>query len=95
MGQFAVKTDWRNTTLTVSAPGYQTATVTVPDEHRYLVIAVDLQPATQARTAASGAVESSGDSPAARLQNLQSLYDQGLISDQEYKRTRTRLMNEC
>ena len=42
-GRYAVKTDWRPTKLAVSAPGFVTTTVQVPDSNRSPVVNVDLQ----------------------------------------------------
>jgi hypothetical protein len=103
-GRYAVKTDWRPTNLMVSAPGFVTTTVAVPDTNRYPVINVDLQrfvPVAAAPIVSrldGGSVRSGGtgsyvDTPTApRLQELQALYDRGLISDDEYRRTRSQIL---
>lgn len=104
-GQYAVKTDWKPSNLIVSAPGYETTTVAVPDDHKHPIVDVELQRAFPAaggaplveRHAPSGtplvpAVTGSADT-ATKLHELQQLYDRGLISDSEYKRTRARIVD--
>jgi hypothetical protein len=105
-GRFAVKTDWHNTTLTVSAPGYQTVTLPVGDDDRFPTVTVDLQRAFAAASPTAAMPEHvdstarpvpvAGGSDAGteqRLLDLQSLYERGLISNDEYKRTRGRIVD--
>jgi len=98
-----VKTDWRPTNLMVSAPGFVTTTVVVSDSNRYPVVNVDLQRAVPVAGAPivsrldGGSVRSGTgsyvDTPTApKLQELQALYDRGLISDDEYRRTRSQIL---
>lgn len=107
-GRFALKTRWAPSTLVVSAPGYTTATVAVPETTRYPIVTVDLTrafdvgdaaPAGGAPVAGAPLVErideSQAGSPdtATKLRNLQQLYDRGLISEAEYQRTRRRIVD--
>ena len=92
LGRFNVKTDWKSTILTVSAPGYQTVTITVPGNDRYPVLAINLPPTSQARTQAGSSNGAEFDEAEAQLKQLLSLHDRGLISDEEYKRMRSRLI---
>ena len=101
-GRYAVKTDRRPTNLMVSAPGFVTTTVAVSDSNRYPVVNVDLQRSVPVAGAPivslDGASVPSGtgsyvDAPIApKLQQLQALYDRGLISDDEYRRTRSQIL---
>lgn len=93
-GQFAVKTDWRTHNLTVSAPGYQTTAVQVADTDRFPVIAVDLPRAfpTAEDAPLAGTADGGDTGTAAKLRELQTLHEQGLISDQEYQRTRRKIL---
>jgi hypothetical protein len=94
-GQFAVKTSWRRSNLTFGAPGYTTQTIQVDGKDRYPVIAVDLQrafPTTAGGAPLVGAADAAGSGTAARLRELEDLRDRGLISDQEYQRTRKKIM---
>lgn len=102
-GRYAVKTDWEPTKLVVSAPGYVTTTVAVPDTDQVPVVNVDLERSMPAAGGPLvGQMDQSGlpsgtsagvDARAApKLQELQSLHDRGLISDAEYKRTRNRII---
>jgi Carboxypeptidase regulatory-like domain/Short C-terminal domain len=99
-GRFAVKTDRRPSTLAVSAPGFVTTTVQVPDSQRFPVANIDLQrsvpgaPAvSQVERGASRPVTAYTDTGVtAKLQQLQELHDRGLISDDEYRRTRTHIL---
>jgi hypothetical protein len=102
-GRYAVKTDWRPTNLMVSAPGFVTTTVAVSDSNRYPVVNVDLQRSVPVAGAPivsrldGGSVRSGTgsyvDTPTApKLQELQALYDRGLISDDEYRRTRSQIL---
>lgn len=103
-GGFVVKTDWRPTNLTVSAPGYQTNTVVVPDADRYPIVYVDLERAfhvggtpTADRSAESAPLVApihQGQGTEARLQELQQLHDRGVISDAEYKKMRARIVSD-
>jgi hypothetical protein len=103
-GQFAVKTNWRPSNITVSAPGYTTVTVQVADSDRFPpAIAVDLQRAfptadgaplvERAQQPLVGEVQGGDASTATKLRELQDLYDRGLISNQEYQRTRRRIVD--
>jgi hypothetical protein len=87
----------------VSAPGFVTTTVAVSDSNRYPVVNVDLQRSVAVAGAPivsrldGGSVRSGTgsyvDTPTApRLQELQALYDRGLISDDEYRRTRSQIL---
>ena len=104
-GRYTVKTDWTNGTITANAPGFQPATVSVPGTDRYPVIDIVLQPnsAPAVRTPPVQAVEpalgratpvgeGADDSVAGKLRELQGLYDRGLITDDEYRRTRNRIV---
>jgi hypothetical protein len=94
-GQFAVKTSWRRSNLSFSAPGYTTQTIQVDDKSRFPVVAVDLQrafPTTAGGAPLVGSAEAVESGTAAKLGELQDLRDRGLISDQEYQRTRKRIM---
>jgi hypothetical protein len=101
-GRYAVKTDRRPSTLAVSAPGFVTTTVQVPDSQRFPVANIDLQrsvpgayaPAvSQVERGASRPVTAYADTGAtAKLQQLQELHDRGLISDDEYRRTRIHIL---
>lgn len=101
-GRYAVKTDRRPSTLVVSAPGFVTTTVQVPDSQRFPIANIDLQrsvpgayaPAvSQVERGASRPVSAYADTgPTAKLQELQELHDRGLISDDEYRRTRTHIL---
>jgi hypothetical protein len=102
-GRFAVKTDWRPSTLAVSAPGFVTTTVQVPDSHRFPVVDIDLQRSVPGVTAPVVSLVDRGASrpvaaayvdtgATAKLQELQELHDRGLISDDEYRRTRTHIL---
>lgn len=42
-GRYAVKTDWKPSTLVVCASGYVTTTVAVPDSERFPVVHIDLE----------------------------------------------------
>jgi hypothetical protein len=101
-GQFAVKTDWRVHNMTFSAPGYETTAIQIPSTDRFPVISVDMRRAfptadgaplvegtQQPLVGAAGAGEST---TAGKLRELQALHDQGLISDQEYQRTRRKIL---
>lgn len=105
-GRYGVKTTWKDTTLTVSAPGYQTKTVRVAGNTRYPIVFVDLQrnsptaaetvstiPTEQGRGTPRGREDGEG-AAAVKLKELQDLHDRGLISDDEYKRTRSRVVGE-
>lgn len=95
-GQFAVKTAWRTHNLAISAPGYTTMGVQVPDTERFPVVAVDLQrafPTTAEGAPLVGTAEGGDAGTAAKLNELQDLHDRGLISDQEYQRTRRRIVD--
>lgn len=65
-GRYSVKTDWRNATLTVSARGYQTATVSVPGLARHPVVDVDLQPDSVGARATGRAPVPTAAEPATR-----------------------------
>lgn len=100
-GRYAVKTDWEPSTLVVSAPGYVTKSVTVPDTQRFPVVYIDLERAFAAADGPAGGqaiphaapVGSGGDAgTAAKLGQLQALHDRGTISDDEYRRTRRRIL---
>ena len=102
-GRYAVKTDRRPSTLAVSAPGFVTTTVQVPDSQRFPVVNVDLQRSmpgayapvvsqvdrSTSRSVAAAYVDTGAT---AKLQELQELHDRGLISDDEYRRTRTHVL---
>src|SRR5262245_15424171 len=96
-GRYAVKTDWQPSTLVASAPGYVTRTVTVPGTERYPVVNIDLE---RASPVAGGGAYATPLAPvagpragpeAAKLRQLQELYDQGTISEDEYRRSRKRV----
>jgi len=87
-GQYAVKTDWRPATIVVSAPGYSTTTVTVPDRSRFPVIDVDLERAVQSATG----VPVVDQSVAVKLGEIHDLHERGIISDDEYQRARNRVI---
>lgn len=107
-GSFAVKTDRNPTNLTVSAPGYETTTVVVPDDDRYPVVHVDLQrafpvagaPPTERPAGGAPLVAPLRQAPVgsagteAKLQELQQLYDRGVISEGEYKTMRARVVGD-
>ena len=101
-GNYAVKTDWRRSSLLVSAPGYSTTTVPVPDSSRFPVVDVYLDPAVPSATGvvsqiggSVAPVRSAGVDPRAvsALRDLQDLYDRGVISNDEYRRTRNRIID--
>jgi hypothetical protein len=100
-GQFNVKTNWDPMTLTVSAPGYVTRSVPVADTTRHPVINIELAPLTAAALAArtGQAVPSSGSEAAAesnaatKLRELQALHERGVISTEEYQRSRNRIVD--
>jgi hypothetical protein len=109
-GQYAVKTDSDTTTMAVTAPGYQTATVSLPSGDRFPEVPVTLErlpshgaasprgrfgqplvrPIGQGTPSDAGR---SGGGEANRLRDAQSLYDEGLISADEYRRLRTRIID--
>jgi hypothetical protein len=102
-GRYAVKTDRRPSNLMVSAPGYATTTVVVSDSQRFPVINVDLERSLPAAGSpvvnrvdqgrAPAAVSAYADARVApKLQELQDLHARGLISDDEYRRTRNRVL---
>jgi hypothetical protein len=103
-GGYAVKTNRRPTNLTVSAPGYETTTVVVSDAYRYPIVDVDLTrafPAPGAAPQTGGAplvapLQAGGTTGAqsteARLQELQQLHARGVISDEEYRKMRARVV---
>jgi hypothetical protein len=107
-GQYAVKTDAETSSLTVSAPGYQPSTVPIPAGPGDPFVYVDLQPIGSARRPTgearplvqrldappSSASGGAGTGTGARLKELQSLYDGGLISEAEYKRMRARVVDD-
>jgi len=105
LGRFTIKTDWKPTTLTVSAPGFQTTTVALSGNERFPpTLTVDLQPVSHATTRGPlakpleqgpgtvGTYEHVEDGAAGKLRQLQELHDRGLISDEEYRRTRSRIV---
>ena len=99
-GRFAVKTDRRPTNLMVSAPGFVATSVAVSGSSRFPVVNVDLQrsvpvagsPVAVSVSVGSGAASYVGTPAAPKLQELQTLYDRGLISDDEYRRTRSQVL---
>jgi hypothetical protein len=104
-GRYTVKTDWADMTLTANAPGFQPAIVSVPGTDRTPIIDIVLQPNSapavrrplvQAVGPGLGSAATVGDgaddSVAGKLRELQDLYDRGLISDDEYRRTRNRII---
>jgi Carboxypeptidase regulatory-like domain/Short C-terminal domain len=99
-GRYAVKTDRQPSTLVASAPGYVTRTVAVPGTQRYPVVTIDLERASPVTGSAVYAtplapVPGPRTGPgAAKLRQLQELYDQGTISEDEYRRTRKRVLDE-
>jgi hypothetical protein len=102
-GRYVVKTDWQPSNLVVSAPGYVTTTVAVPGSHRFPVVNVDLERSLSAAGAPIVNRVDQGRLPAdisayadtrvaPKLQELQELHDRGLISNDEYRRTRNRIL---
>ncbi|MGH7893046.1 MAG: SHOCT domain-containing protein [Candidatus Binatia bacterium] len=75
--------------------------VAVPGENRFPIVYVDLQrnsspgterPPTLSGGDTGGAREHAGNGAASKLREIQSLYDRGLISDDEYRRIRSRIV---
>src|SRR5262245_60258637 len=100
-GRYAVKTDRQRSNLVVSAPGYATKMVAVSDTQRFPVVNVDLQPTMSAAGVTTVTRVERDIVPAdaytdaqvaAKLQELQGLYNGGLISNDEYRRTRIRIL---
>jgi hypothetical protein len=102
-GRYAVKTDWQPSTLMVSAPGFVTTTVGVPGSQRFPVVSIDLQRSLPAAGAPivkqldqgslrPGTSAYADTRAASKLQELQELHDRGLISDDEYRRTRNYIL---
>jgi len=97
LGRFSVKTRKRSTALTASAPSYQTTTVPVSGDSRYPVAYVDLQPNSRPsaeHVAVNPVAASADDGTAAKFKDLQDLYDRRLISAEEYRSTRKRLIGD-
>lgn len=97
-GEYAIKTDGDTVSMTVSAPGYRTATVAIPTGSRHPRVEVELVPVESARKPAPvmvpvGVVPMTTRSTAEELQEVESLYDRGLISADEYKRMRARIVD--
>jgi len=103
-GRYAVKTDWEPSTLLVSAPSYVTTSIAVPGSQRFPVVNVDLDRAFAVagwpdvgltphggRVSAGSGVDAG---MATKLRQLQELYDRGTISNEEYRGTRKRILEQ-
>lgn len=102
LGRYNVKTDKQATTLTVSAPGYQTTTVPVAGDSSAPTADVNLEPLSRSRVGEPlvkplGQATVTDDIPtgaAAKFRQLRDLYDRGLISNQEYQEARKRIVGD-
>jgi carboxypeptidase family protein/putative oligomerization/nucleic acid binding protein len=100
LGRFNIKTDANTTTMTVTAPSYEAASVAVPPGSRSRVVDVTLR-SLASQAVATGplvkpvrqpAADHGGDEAAGKLKHLQELYDRGVISNEEYQATRKRII---
>jgi hypothetical protein len=97
-GYYSVKTDADTVSMNVSAPGYHSVTAGIPTGTRYPQVQIDLVPLESSRRAEPTLVPVSivpvpVRNPTAELEELESLYDRGMISPDEYKRMRARIID--
>lgn len=97
-GEYSVKTDSDTVSMNVSAPGYHSVSVAIPTGSRTPNVQVDLVPVESARRPETAVVPVSIVPVATRstteeLEELENLYNRGLISPDEYKRMRARIVD--
>jgi len=95
-GLYSIKTDGDTASMTVSAPGYDTVSVPIPGGNRFPYVQVEMvpiRPAGAQTIVPVNIVPVSPRSTAKELEEVESLYNRGLISGDEYKRMRTRIID--
>jgi hypothetical protein len=88
-GAYSLKTDGDTKSLSVSAAGYRTVTVPIPGGDRFPDVPVALSPVQSALVPVAPVIER-GTTHA--LEEVDALYNRGMISPEEYRQMRARII---